>query len=445
MSLTNFRQKSLLIFGGLLTAVLALELVLRLAGAAHLYIQHRNNRKARRDADSIRVLCVGESTTYMGKEHAYPKQLERILNEKGPVRKYTVLNKGQPGSNSQRILGDVEAWLDEYQPHIVVAMMGVNDDEQMTEFRPRGLAENTKAFLRNLRVFKLAKWLKLNVPAALKRFKPKPQANIPVALKTAKSAAAGLSFEEKCIQDLKKYPIRLQELYLAGVFAAAKQNYDFAEKAFESLALANLEPDLTLYFYKQLGPVLLAQEKYGKLSKIIMEKLAKNDRDYDASVWLPELIRRRVKELAGIIVFLEQQVEEQPESFYYYDYLVALHSAMGDTARADHFYQRVRAIRGRYYSPYTERNYQELLSILRQRGIRPVFVQYPLRDVQRLKRLLDETKGVTFVDNEPSFKSRLLSGRYEDYFTDRFAGDFGHCTPLGNELIARNVAQAILD
>jgi len=33
---------------------------------------------------------------------------------------------------------------------------------------------------------------------------------------------------------------------------------------------------------------------------------------------------------------------------------------------------------------------------------------------------------------------------YNDYFTDMFAGDFGHCTRKGNRLLAENIANVIL-
>ena len=37
------------------------------------------------------------------------------------------------------------------------------------------------------------------------------------------------------------------------------------------------------------------------------------------------------------------------------------------------------------------------------------------------------------------------TGNYDDLFTDRFAGDFGHATKKGNRLIAENVAKHILN
>lgn len=33
---------------------------------------------------------------------------------------------------------------------------------------------------------------------------------------------------------------------------------------------------------------------------------------------------------------------------------------------------------------------------------------------------------------------------FSEYFTDFFAGDFGHCTDNGNRLLAENIAEVIL-
>jgi hypothetical protein len=58
--------------------------------------------------------------------------------------------------------------------------------------------------------------------------------------------------------------------------------------------------------------------------------------------------------------------------------------------------------------------------------------------------MLEPYEGVIFVDNERVFKEALKKGEYRDYFSDTFAGDFGHCTEKGNRLLAENIANVIL-
>jgi hypothetical protein len=61
-----------------------------------------------------------------------------------------------------------------------------------------------------------------------------------------------------------------------------------------------------------------------------------------------------------------------------------------------------------------------------------------------LKEILGYSKDIIFVDNEKIFKDALKEESPKEYFTDMFAGDFGHCTPKGNRLLAQNIADAIL-
>ncbi len=71
-------------------------------------------------------------------------------------------------------------------------------------------------------------------------------------------------------------------------------------------------------------------------------------------------------------------------------------------------------------------------------------MQYPILDINELKKMFEGNNNIIFVSNEENFKKALETGKYDDYFIDSFAGDFGHCTPKGNKLIAENVADAIL-
>jgi len=91
------------------------------------------------------------------------------------------------------------------------------------------------------------------------------------------------------------------------------------------------------------------------------------------------------------------------------------------------------------------RNYQRIKRILNKKGIPLICVQYPLSKVEQLKRIFPDHEGVIFVDNEVLFRKAVKNMTYEDYFVDSFGGDFGHCTPKGNRLLAENVANAILD
>ena len=91
--------------------------------------------------------------------------------------------------------------------------------------------------------------------------------------------------------------------------------------------------------------------------------------------------------------------------------------------------------------------YLKLHHILKGRNIVGVYVQYPLRNLEPLKRMLssaEDFENMIFVDNQQSFKEALDPMRYNEFFTDRGDGDLGHCTAKGNHLIASNIARAVL-
>jgi hypothetical protein len=72
-------------------------------------------------------------------------------------------------------------------------------------------------------------------------------------------------------------------------------------------------------------------------------------------------------------------------------------------------------------------------------------MQYPRRSVESLKKMLTPGGEVIFVDNEGVSQKLLERKGYEHCFADRFAGDFGHCTPEGNRVLAENLADVILE
>ncbi len=96
------------------------------------------------------------------------------------------------------------------------------------------------------------------------------------------------------------------------------------------------------------------------------------------------------------------------------------------------------------YKGATIDNYRKLSDMVRARGMQLVVVQYPCRSIEPLRNIFKDREGIIFVDNEYTFRKALQQGGYDEYFNDRFAGDFGHCTRTGNRLLAENIAQAIM-
>ncbi|MDP8235027.1 MAG: GDSL-type esterase/lipase family protein [Candidatus Erginobacter occultus] len=111
---------------------------------------------------------------------------------------------------------------------------------------------------------------------------------------------------------------------------------------------------------------------------------------------------------------------------------------------ADYYHTESAIRQGQVYQILTIENYRKIADILQKRGVRLGCVQYPMRSIDPLKIILAGKPGVIFVDNGEIFREAVSQNGFDYYFTDCFGGDFGHCTPAGNNLLARNIADTIL-
>ncbi len=145
-------------------------------------------------------------------------------------------------------------------------------------------------------------------------------------------------------------------------------------------------------------------------------------------------------------VVLQESVKEYPDDFLQYEQLAQLYRKMGDGKKARQMAQKAKALREEEesYLPVTVRNYREIARMILDRRVRLFCMQYPLRNVGPLKEIFSDQRDIVFLENKQNFENELLHGEYNEIFSDSFAGNFGHCTPKGNRLIAENVAQAIL-
>ncbi|MFA5373979.1 MAG: hypothetical protein WC354_07360, partial [Candidatus Omnitrophota bacterium] len=104
----------------LLLFLILFELGLRLAGFTVLSWQERRNKASIRQKGTYRIMCIGESSTAFGGIYSYPSQLQDILNQSKIGVKFSVINKGVPGTNTAAILGSLESDIAAYRPDMVI-------------------------------------------------------------------------------------------------------------------------------------------------------------------------------------------------------------------------------------------------------------------------------------------------------------------------------------
>ncbi|MCX5702462.1 MAG: tetratricopeptide repeat protein [Candidatus Omnitrophica bacterium] len=196
--------------------------------------------------------------------------------------------------------------------------------------------------------------------------------------------------------------------------------------------------------YLELGRLYIKQARYQDAEELLKKAIELNPKDITAAAlelghcYIKQGNSDKLQELLGKI--LSSKIKDDR----IYSFLAVNYKARGDLESAERFFNEADASRLNYYSPQTYYNYRRLRDSLTKKNIRLVCVQYPMRKTEPLKKLFDSTEGIIFVDNEKVFKEALGHSKYEDYFEDYFAGDFGRSTARGDELLAQNIAEVIL-
>lgn len=430
---TSVAQRLALCAAGTVVGLALVEGALRLAGALVRAERDRPMRLAREDEGAFRILCLGESTTALGGAQSYPSHLERELARARPDLRFTVINRGAPARNTDFILEHLEENLALHRPDVVVTMMGVNDTGETVPFAARSerVAVRILEDLRTVKVARLA-WRHARAGIGLPVHDDVPPAFGPGIAPLPPPTDAAVA------RRLARAQARLE----AGDQDAAGRIVERARRV--------APRDVAV-----IGKLVMVRTAQGRLDELRAELEAAtaagvddarvrttlhgiyfglSDRRATAARWeeAEDLLRRAIA----------LDPTAAPPA---HDRLARIRRARGDEAGARAHERTARTLRTSEYNPATRRNYLELVRILERHGIPLVAVQYPLRSVSSLRRMLADAANVRFVSAERAFERAVAAGSWEDYFTDAFAGDFGHATGRGNALLAQAVAPTVLD
>lgn len=444
MAGVSLRQKAALIMTGIVLSVLVVECTLRISGFIYLFAQELLNKPSgnRPGLRQYRILCLGESTTACEGDTAYPRQLEGILNQKIPGTQFKVINKGVPGINTSGILGELEDNLRKYRPNMVIAMMGINDDiALMGGISPSGGSILVKTVIKNLRIYKLARLILVRL--------------------RERYFLGNLYLERgRGYQDQGRY-LEAEGMYKKSIALNSNNPVPYvdlawcyndagkileAEETFKK-AIAIKPKDYSLY--TELGLFYQDHKRYPEAEAVLTKALevsAGNDALYINLGWCygeqGKYLQAEKAFAKAIEIRPQAKIGYTELAQYYYTDKDRYPQTEETRVKVEAYFDKVRRLTG-HYSEGTRRNYNQLRDALSRKGIKLVCMQYALRGLKPLRDMFDSTDEIIFVDNEAVFKEALKKGRYEDYFIDRFAGDFGHCTPEGNRIVANNAADVL--
>jgi tetratricopeptide (TPR) repeat protein len=470
----GFRQQRIVVvFFGLLLTGLFLEIALRLGGFVFYSLQEERNLQAVRQKGAYRILCLGESTT----AGEYPPFLEQFLNQSNLGVRFGVIDKGRGCTNTRAILSEVEGYLDEYQPDMVVAMMGCNDVQVIYY---KDIPESDAWLFRHCRVYRFIRTIYMHIlkKAGIKQGSEE-------SLASSENLNSSSDDEESLKQAIQLNPRDYFAYAELGWLYRDQGKYAQAEAAFKKSIEFNPKNDTT---YVELGRLYREEDyqepgKYPQAEELFMQAIKLNPKNDDAYFELGRLYREEDYRDPGKYPFaeaaLKKAVELNPKNRFactvlgwlYLEHgkypeaeavlkkamdlypdndklwgaMWSLYENMGRPDLAEKYARKVDQVRQEDYLPITVKNYRRLKEILDRRQVRLVCVQYPMRSIRTLKKIFqDDPLGIVFVDNEKTFKDSVRQEGERAYFVDMFGGDFGHCTEKGNRLLARNIGEAVI-
>lgn len=499
----TLRQKiALMLFGAALSLVIA-DIILQAGGVIYLVLKENRNRIALSRGGEYRILFLGESTTAEGGWDSYPRKVGRILEKVTPDIKFSVINKAVPGVDTTYLLSRLEDNLRQYNPNMVVTMMGIND--QAADVPHAEASWGFRRYVKSLRLYRILKlfWMKARENDILKEiyltrahyYQEKDDSMMAErlfnkALKIRpKDYDTYIEFARYYIE--REDYLKAQELFDRAIRADSKEYVPYLEygrywmerqEYLKSEEMFRKTLDLSGNDYRafiELGQCYSNWGRFDEAREMFEKAIESNPRAYEPYLEFGRYYYQRQAYLEAEALF-KKSLELNPDSEAAYMELGWCYAAEGRSSLAEGMFKKaietapgtdiVYTELARFYekegrkreaqeiinkvvkkvrstdkvSEMTRRNYCKLADIVLGKGIELVCVQYPRRRLEPLKEIFKPTDKIKFVDNRKIFKEAIRKDSYEDYFVDRFAGDFGHFTSKGGDLLAGNVADCII-
>ncbi|MDD5021545.1 MAG: hypothetical protein PHR82_05325 [Endomicrobiaceae bacterium] len=434
-------KKILLIFAGIFVALIILEISIQTAGFLIANYQNYKNNKELKNKSQYSIICLGESTTF-GK---YPDYLQKILNKKYP-NKFSVIDCGIPGVNLENILGNLDGNIVKYKPDFAICMMGINNGFlSLSDNSQESKNEKYEKF----KIYKLYKLFKNHLGSRLKTKEVYADNIVDLNMNYVYELYAQKKYsdaEQICEKMLK---IK-QDDYYSYAFLAMLYYYHLNKKNIAyKMALNIIKTNKRVpSYWKQIMYEIIIDYSVNKndveSAKRCIDKLI-NDKDVIFSGRMYWFIKDIIT-LEQKAKFFQKMSADKENLDQYYG-LIAIESMYEKNyKKAEEYFTIAEDIRVKYASKHTYELYKLILKKLIDNNIKVICMQYPVRSIESLKNILkdeDYFNKITFVSNEYIFKQLLQEKKYDEIFRDQFAGDFGHCTDLGNTMIADNLANSL--
>ncbi len=452
-----FIKRLVLIILGIVLSLILLECGLRFAGWTIFSYQQYKNNKALRNKSQYTIMCLGESTT----AGEYPIQLQQILDEKYP-NKFSVVDCGLPSIHLKNILDNIDNNINKYVPDITICMMGIND---MVYNNADNSYTKKSSFISKFKTYKLFILLKQHIFSLLKIDLLYADDSIDITYIIDE-------LDKNFFSNNYENVILLSEKLL-------KENFNEENNDNEKIYFYYIN-SLNQYSYRcHHIEHSISEEEYTKykrkiieFSKILINKkcndeLLKNcyliiffhGNQNEKKVYANKLVEQNLDIINSNLYFMiNKYIEnEQKEKIFKflennksndvtYGFLAINALEQKEYKKAQEYFNKCEDFRLHFPNEETYMLYKLIVKKLIGNNIKVICMQYPVRSIKSLQEQLKNEPfydKITFISNEKLFKKALMKKNYNEVFSDQFAGDFGHCTELGNMLIAKNVVNTL--
>lgn len=442
MKIKSILKKLPLIILGVALSLIFLEFLLRFISFTISSYQCYQNEKELRNKSQYTILCLGESTTFL----QYPVQLQKILNKKYP-NKFSVIDAGIPGVNLETILDLIDSNIEKYRPTIAICMMGNEPDfiiNGINYNNPKHISENKKSKLKLINLFLLSKKYMQDIYNSNKKLNNTEEEEenlLNIAVKAFYNKQDSKKTNEllkKLLEQTEKDSELYQQIYSMLIFNyrmlgeeqiayemslnAIRHNYYYKDRYYETCFSYLQEKPNNLISSSLIRTLLKDKDYCPKI--IVYNNIEHYLTDSEKQILLNKILSKKGNEHVIALQYLKQK----------------------DYQKAEQFFTEAEEKRLKFPDETKYELYKLILRKLNDKNIKIICMQYPIRSIKPLQEQLKKESyydRITFVSNEKIFKKALMKKDYEEIFRDQFAGDFGHCTDLGNTLIAKNIVNTL--
>ena len=280
---TNPYQRIFIVFLGVLFSIVLLEAGLRFFGFVSSSMQEYRNKTSVYKKGVYRIMCLGESTT----AGQYPLFLEKILNQRHIGIKFSVIDKGIVGTNTEAILSELEENLNKYQPNMVIAMMGFNDRYMMYY---KDIPESNTKLFQYCRVYRFMRIIYMHILNKLnkKDIFSLDRADSMRKIKLKKTESAAKESFSPSKEPLKRKDTGLNSNIELGELCLQQGKFPEAEESFKKALELNPKADQA---YVGLGEVYQSLNKLPEAEKLFKKALQLNPKNGRVYLILGRLYR----------------------------------------------------------------------------------------------------------------------------------------------------------